>query len=371
MNSTSANRPTDPPAKASVGHIQVPDRGAFTHSLSIESPLVAINYETCARIAALIASSSIPKDREEVLLRGIPPALVGNFFIFLVAICHQTSPQGKPKLEGQVGGELLIGWDYLIAKFEQRARGDNSLLDPTRWSQLSGDQISAMFADDQLGNLLTRNDERAQLVQDLGVRLSKRGWLEVDKMLSFCEGRIATGDPNLIEVLSQFHAYRDPVYKKSLFFLALMRNSGRWQFVDNDLMAPPVDYHETRGHLRIGTVVIRDASLLRKIRTGAMVTSDEDIAIRTAIFRAILLISDLSGLRDSSRLHYYFWNIFRAVCLRKGPRCVAASQPPSLPQRYRVNATNGGKVFCPFESVCKSANKPDPILEHNCLTDFY
>ncbi len=322
-------------------------------------------------MAALIASSSIPKDREEVLLRGIPTALVGNFFIFLVAICHQTSPQGKPRLEGRVGGKLLVGWDYLLAKFQDLAQGDNSLLDPKRWSQLSGNQISEMFADDQLGNLLTRNDERAQLVQDLGIRLSKRGWLGVDKMLSFCEGRIATGDPNLIEVLSQFRAYRDPVYKKSLFFLALMRNSGRWQYVDNDLMAPPVDYHETRGHLRIGTVVIRDAALLQKIRAGALVTSDEDVAIRAAIFRAILSISDLSGLRDSSRLHYYFWNIFRAVCLPKDPRCVAASQPPMLPQRYQAKATSDGKVFCPFANVCISANKPEPILEHNTSTDFY
>ena len=371
MNSTSANRPTDLPTKASGGHVQVTDGDAFTHALSIESPLVAINHEACARIAALIGASSIPKDREEVSLRGISPALVSNFFIFLVAICHQTSPQGKPRLEGRVDGKLLLGWDYLLAKFEQRAQADSSLLDPARWAQCTGSNISAMFADDQLGNLLTRNDERARLVRDLGLKLSKRGWLEVDNMFSSCEGRIANGKPNLIEVLRQFAAYRDPVYKKSLFFLALMRNSGQWHYVDNDLLAPPVDYHETRGHLRIGTVVIRDAALLRKIRTGVLVTSDEDIAIRTAILRAILLISDLSGLRDSSRLHYYFWNIFRAVCLRKDPRCVATSQPPLLPERYRTKAASDGNVHCPFESTCISANKTDPILEHNSLTDFY
>ena len=150
-----------------------------------------------------------------------------------------------------------------------------------------------------------------------------------------------------------------------------MRNTGRWRFVDNESLGPPVDYHEVRGHLRIGTVAIVDPDLRRKVANGEPVTEVEDVAIRRAVFKAILYVSELSGLRDPSRLHYLFWNIFRAVCVRNAPRCSASGRPPLLPPRYQPQMDVDDDVHCPYETVCKSAHVANPIIEHVAVTDYY
>ena len=174
-------------------------------------------------MAALIRDSKIPVDREEVRLEGVPGSLVGNFFLFLVAICHQTSPRGRPRLQGRVKGKLLGGWDYLIAKLEQYAQRDLAVLDPANWKQVRVSEIALLFADSEFGSLLTDIDGRARLIRDLGYVLAQHDWANVQDLFSIAGGRIASGAPHLIGLLSQFAAYRDPVFKKSLFFLALMK----------------------------------------------------------------------------------------------------------------------------------------------------
>ena len=141
--------------------------------------------------------------------------------------------------------------------------------------------------------------------------------------------------------------------------------------MDDELLGPPVDYHEVRGHLRIGTVRIADKSLLAKIQRGALVTEEEDIAIRTAVFRAIWWVSSGSGLRNPSQLHYYFWNMFRAICLRHDPRCSAGAPAPGLPPRYQVAPDFTGTYHCPFERDCISAHAPQPLIEHAYETEYY
>ena len=42
--------------------------------------------------------------------------------------------------------------------------------------------------------------------------------------------RISGAEPNLLSVLGKFQAYRDPVFKKSYFYLGLMSNSGVWAY---------------------------------------------------------------------------------------------------------------------------------------------
>jgi hypothetical protein len=332
---------------------------------------VQINPDKCAWLGAAIAAREVPRDQEDVSLTGIPADQVSNFFLFLVAICHQTSPLGKPRLEGHIGHRFLIGWDYLLAKFEERCQADATFLDPDRWAHMDAADVEAVFADEQLGNRLSDTEGRAGLIQDCGKGMHRNGWKSADALFSLCEGRVATGTPNLIETLREFRAYQDPVYKKSLYFLSLMRNSGSWIYIDSNLLGPPVDYHEVRGHLRIGTIRIVDASLLRKVRAGETVSHEDDIAIRSAVFGAIMLISDLSGLRDLSRLHYFFWNIFRAVCVRLKPKCVTREQPDTLPQRYRSAVDANGDIHCPFEALCESAHQATPIIEHRCNTDYY
>lgn len=47
-----------------------------------------------------------------------------------------------------------------------------------------------------------------------------------------------------------------------------MQNAGLWVFADRDKLGAPVDYHEVRGHLRIGTVQIHDEELRTRLVEG-------------------------------------------------------------------------------------------------------
>ena len=114
-----------------------------------------------------------------------------------------------------------------------------------------------------------------------------------------------------------------------------MRNNHHWKYRDSESRGPPVDYHEVRGHLRLGTVQITDPTLLQKVREGQIVTLDEDVVLRRAVYDAILTISDSSGVHNASQLHYLFWNLFRGVCLRQTPECFEVTGTCTLPQRYR------------------------------------
>jgi len=339
-------------------------------STAIQS-LVQVDAEACNRVAELIASKPIPPDQEDSRLPGFPRSAIGNFYLALVAICHQTSPRGCAPLEGMVGGIRRRGWDYLFARLEEAARAEPTLLEPERWVSLSVKELRAVFRDAELGERLSNPELRSELLRDLGRGMTAHGWRWADDIYRLSGGRIGTGELNLLQLLAEFRAYNDPVRKKSLFYLALMRNAGLWQYVDEEQLGTPVDYHEVRGHLRLGTVRIVDEALRQTILSFRSVSAVEDIAIRQAVYDAIMLISERSGVRNPSQLHYLFWNVFRSICTRDSPQCFRLSPTCSLPARYmHLTELTGGRR-CPFSEVCASAGEASPICEHVYETDYY
>lgn len=335
-------------------------------------PRVEVDSVVCHRLAQFLREREIPIDREESALPGIPPDAIGNFYLLLVTICHQTTPRGREPLEGHVGGQYLRGWDYLLARLEQAVADDLDLVNPRRWTKLTESDVRNVFRDPQLGERLTDPGLRAELIRNLGEVMSANGWLRADDLYELSRHRIAIGHPNLLEILATFRAYADPVRKKSLFFLALMRNSKKWTYEDDEMLGSPVDYHEVRGHLRMGTVKVNDASLRKRLLNNTPVSEREDIAIRRAVYDAIMLLSELSGLRNPSQLHYLFWNTFRSICTREDPQCLEIHQDCSLPDRYMpLTIHDDGRERCPFSDLCLSRDTPQRFYEHMFDTDYY
>src|SRR5262245_46790358 len=93
-----------------------------------------------------------------------------------VAICHQTSPRGRPPLEGTVGGVKRRGWDYLSAKLEAATCEDRSLLKPDSWARIDVGEFTAIFRDDQLGERLSEPEIRTAMVQNLGRVMLEHHW---------------------------------------------------------------------------------------------------------------------------------------------------------------------------------------------------
>jgi hypothetical protein len=199
----------------------------------------------------------------------------------------------------------------------------------------------------------------------------QHSWHCVEDLYDASGGRIATGSTNLLNLLAQFRAYEDPVRKKSFFFLALMHNAGLWTYDDPEQLGPPIDYHEVRGHLRIGTVEVRDPDLHASLVAGREVTAEQDISIRRAVLRAVMLLSEFTGLRNPSQLHYLFWNVFRSCCTRKNPHCNSCLPTCSLPDRYVPLALLPGGRRCPFSPVCQSVGREPKLLDHIIETEYY
>jgi len=333
---------------------------------------VVVNIEACRRLAGLLSSQTIPPAREDSALPWMSPEEVGNFYLLLVAICYQTSPRDRPPLEGYVEGLHLRGWDYLSAKLEAAARNDLTILSPGFWARITPEGVQQLFRDCTLGDRLSDPTGRARIIRDLGRKMLRQSWDFAAQMYDASGGRIATGNTNLLSLLAQFRAYDDPVRKKSFFFLELMQNAGLWKYVDPGDLGAPVDYHEVRGHLRIGTVEIRDPDLHAKLLAGNEVSADQDVCIRRAVHEALMLVSEYSGLRNRGQLHYLFWNVFRSCCTRENPHCISCPPTCSLPARYVPLAMfPDGQRRCPFSMVCQSAGREPKLLEHVVNTDYY
>src|SRR5438552_1957436 len=83
---------------------------ATSTTLRSGTPLLELDPKRCDEVARVLRGLPVPAEEEEIQLPELPLALIGNFFLGLVAICHQTSPPGKPPLEGIVQGNRRKGW---------------------------------------------------------------------------------------------------------------------------------------------------------------------------------------------------------------------------------------------------------------------
>jgi len=332
---------------------------------------VTVDARACEAVIATLRGHEIPEDREDSTLPHIPLELVPNFYFYLVAICHQTSPRNHAPVEGVVRGQHRRGWDFLYARLEEASAGHVGLLEPTYWTQESEDSFGQLFTDERYGLRLVDIPRRVELVRDLGTVLLREQSNSITSIYRRCRGHLLAHSPNLLDELAKFQAYADPVQKKAIFFLSIMRNTGLWSFPDNNLLEAPVDYHEVRGHLRLGTVQISDARLVDRIRQGTPVSGSEDIAIRMATRTAIRYISDRLSITPS-RAHYLFWNLFRSICTRANPQCLGLAADNPLPSRYVHLASIGGPPpRCPFAAVCPSAYLSERFVEHVFETDYY
>lgn len=335
----------------------------MANKINIETR-VRVVADKCAEMAFKLRQMSLPAPKEDVPPLGFAPEEEANFWFFLAAICHQTSPVGLPALEGNVEGKQRRGWDYLVHAFRVAATKDLGLLSPLRWATFTVKDLGNIF-----GPLLSLPDARCELIVDLGQRLCERHWNSILLAHINCKGYLREHSPNLLDTLSEFQAFSDPVEKKSVFFLALMQNCGLWEYCDSDRLPAPVDYHEVRGHLRIGTVRIEDNELEKKIWQGLSVTKDDDVTLRLAVREAIQNISVSVG-KSPNALHYLFWNLFRTYCIRTTPLCEGQAFE-KLPPEYAKSVADTGARDCPFRGFCCSADQVDAINEHKITTEYY
>jgi hypothetical protein len=245
---------------------------------------------------------------------------LANAYLGIVAICHQTSPIGERPLEGVINGNKSKGWDYLRSKFLLKASEVSLWTSFKFWQKLTPSTLADLFEDDEYGRTLSRINERTYLLNDLGNKLSVQGYETIHAVFA-AKGNMIGGESGLITYLSDFSAYSDPIGKKSHFFLSLAQSECGWILCDRNNLLSPVDYHELRGHLRIGTVFFDDKNLAQKIRDRIPLSDKEDTPLREKIQEANERIAKENHISGST-LHYFLWNFFRTCCKRGNTKCV-------------------------------------------------
>lgn len=316
--------------------------------------IVEINTAACLRLAEYIRSEDgVPMDSEDPMPHMFPEAVKHNAWWAMVAINQQTTPVVGPALRGTVAGKFLRGWDYLLQKAIQGANADGTMFTRGWLLDMTPQKLRALYLDDVEGDTLSQVETRTQLLVELGMFLQEHGWHSVQRAYEISGGYIMRADGRgLAQTLSRARAYQDPVQKKFFYLLAIMRNQGFWTYHDDFRLSSPVNYHEQRIHLRLGTVKILDRRLAERIKKREEITEQQDIDIRETVRKAIELIALLLDV-SPSRMHYYFWNHSRNCCSRDAPHCFSCGDRCTLPERYRTQDDHR----CIFAGVCESVGK--------------
>ena len=314
--------------------------------------IVAIDTQKCIEVARHIRENGgVPPDREDPMLYSFPVEIVHNAWFAMVGINQQTTPVVGLALRGSVNGVKLRGWDYLLQKAIFASNQNYGMFSVDWFLNVTPDSLRALYHDQEEGATLNQAEARAMLLNDLGAFLKRKKWESIHEAYLESGGYLVRSDgKGIIQVIAGAKAYQDPVQKKAYYFLAIMKNEELWRYKDILNLGPPVNYHEQRLHLRLGTIKIIDAEFERKIRNRENITDQEDIEIRFAVRRVIEFISQLLEATPSSE-HYQLWNHARNCCSRDNPHCAGCGSGCKLPERYRVS----GVVQCLFAPVCKSA----------------
>jgi hypothetical protein len=332
---------------------------------------VIVEYDQCNKLALFLKDCDLPSDTEEPMTIELQEDVTKNFYFAIVAICHQTSPLNGSPLCGFINSKQYKGWDYLRNRWLLSTKKDNSLVYPEKLSRITEQELLEMLQDDRGRSNISDPRGRALLLNELGSYMLDNGYDSVQRLFNISEGYLNRRDRiGILQIMSDIRAYSDPVKKKSLFFLSLMRNHGLWQYKDEKYLGPPVDYHEVRGHLRYGSVRIKCRELYNKLNNRIEVTQAEDIEIRQAVYDAIMYISERTR-STASTLHYFFWNLFRNCCSRENPHCEVCPANCALPKRYLALRPITNHRGCLLSEGCSTAKSKIKLLEHEVNTEYY
>lgn len=333
---------------------------------------IATDGSQVSNLVHIIKVSKLPTKEEA---RSHPVACrenalrLANTYFAIVSICHQTSPLGEKGLEGLVNNVRMGGWDYLEKKFLARALENPKWSSPDHWKTVTPRELSEMYDDPTYGKTLNRVNERTFLLNNLGHKLIKSGCDNIQEAFDRCGG-IVGGDSGFLTFLKRFEAYKDPLMKKSQLFLAIMERELGWVIQDPENLLSPVDYHEMRGHLRIGTIRLCDEGLASKVRKGLTLNEEEDFEIRSKIQEVNSSISEQTG-KSVSVIHSLFWNVFRSCCPRESSEthCSECGQSCGLANQYKE--MNTYETRCLFSPFCYSAGKENKVIEPPYAGHYY
>ena len=313
--------------------------------------MIEIDREQVARIAALLPS--LPEVRpfdfcgkgEGVLYppRNHPGALHAFFF-------NATQQFGFWTLEGNryaqpmvvlAGGIYRKGSDFLFYCTQRALRAHPGFFAPEHLDALRDRELDELFHDDQRRNPLPMWPERRVLIREYA-----RWFLDHPSSPETLVSRANRARKPLsyfLDSLREVPGYRgDPLQKKAMLLALILENRPErfLQVKDPQSAVPVIDYHLQRSALRTGLVRVTDAKLRQHLEARVLIDRKTEEIVRKAVYEAILLLVQQSGLSVAAIDAFFFGN---------RDRCPEMKQPDC--------------AVCPIRSVCaKDTGLFQPVL---------
>ncbi len=323
---------------------------------------IIINANQCRDFGKVIRNLKFtPESFTDPLLYPSPRLsshVRANFYFFMVAIDHQTHPQGEI-FEAEMGSRLLRGAELLYALALRRLYEDELSFDPKEIASMSLNEFKVIFtAKTPRNTIVTVKDPETRLqlwhdASDVLLRRNCTGILEYLERVRQHRNMDALSVNSVLESLRSFRAYQDPVMKKSYLLLKFLLRSKLVTVTDPSALQLPIDNHLIRLALRIGLVDVVDDELKQKIVLRKPFTAQEDQILRNTIKNAYDLVLESSGMQ-ALFLDDLFWHVGRTCCQIDAPNCMVKGTDPmnELKEKLRLKTS----LYCPFMEICLSSS---------------
>jgi hypothetical protein len=225
--------------------------------------------------------------------------------LFMCAIDHRTGYERGHRVDGEGPFE---GSELLWAVGLRAARDRPGLMTVAALERVSAADVARIFAVD--GETVADPDRRAALLQDLAQGLARDHGGGAERLLASADGRLG-GEGGLLELLSAYEAYSDPLAKKSQLFAKICARRGWFAVADPERWEVSADNVLMRLALRSGLVdpgdldavraATRDAFKRVALATGIPPPELDDMVWELGRHDPDLLGSSAGDLREPAR----------------------------------------------------------------------
>lgn len=175
-----------------------------------------------------------------------------NYVFFLVVIDHRTHSKNK-RFEAFVDGKFYHGSDLLYFLARRLQKNKQNFFIAENLVKITAKDIVDIFS---INDVTIRDPmQRAMLLKDCARKLIECYKSDFRNLLKLSEGYLISKDgKGVLQQLRMFKAYEDPLMKKSLLLVKILRRQRYFEPVDVENLSFPVDNVLLEIALRSGIV---------------------------------------------------------------------------------------------------------------------
>lgn len=221
----------------------------------------------------------------------------------------------------RLNGRELKGSDYLFAVYMRLMQNDGEALTPARHTALTETEFANWYRDDEGDANMPALALHFNLARVYGRDMQALFWTPRDLIAR----ANASEKPlqSFLQMLDHIGGYKEDALRKKATLLAIILQQRPEKFLrvnPDEIVAPIIDYHLMRSCLRTGLVRMDDNALYEKLTRREMVSADEEWAVRSAAYDAIVQVQALSG-KSMGAVDWFFFQARRRCPEMTEPDC--------------------------------------------------